>query len=258
MNKTILLCLTFCMSIMACDSKKTEVKEEPTPSPTTPTPTTVVKDVAATPAVDDKTKKVDGEEKTPEQAKEDTGATDTVVRKAWNKKFPEKFDLKGTPLHFVSWTDKTGTNGLGISLQKKKGNNGLLLAKLSNLGADGTWTELRGMKELVDDCSEEMDLDMDAYMGKAWSLTDLDKDGIGEVTFAWSRFCGNDVRATPHKVFILEGKDKYALRGTSRVRLSETRYEGGSFKPGAEFQKAPKTFLAHAKKVWKTTSDKTK
>lgn len=246
MKKMTVLCLMMTMSLMACDSSKKKGTDEPVPVPT-PTPAVVVDKVdTKTPAVDDKT------DKPADSAMEkDDNMTTTVVKKAWSKTLPEGFELKGTALYYASWTDKNGLNGIGITQLKNKKGGGLILVKHATLEGDGSWSEMRGMKELLETC--DFDLIQNVHMDKAWSLTDLDKDGIGEASFAWTSDCTSDVSPNKHKAFIIEGGEKFALRGVTKVYAGK-QFTGGTFKQDATFAKAPPTFLAHAKKVWNATS----
>ncbi|TNF38265.1 MAG: hypothetical protein EP329_00970 [Deltaproteobacteria bacterium] len=108
-----------------------------------------------------------------------------------------------------------------------------------------TFTQIRAIKEVSSPC----ELDLEArFIASSIRLTDLDDDGVGELTFAYVTGCGGDVSPTTLKLLMLEGDDKYALRGVTEVDPGTGTYEGGIYKP--DFKKAPKAFLAYAKKVW--------
>lgn len=256
MNKPVVLCVLVALSLIACESKKEKIKEETTPVPTELKPAEVAKQATEkipVTANNDADKVASPVEAAPTKP---GAATDTVVRKTWGKTLPQGFALEGKPRYFVSWTDRNGLNGFALTYEDKPGHDGILRARFAHQKEDGSWEDWRALKEFKD-CSSEMDLNMETYMDKAWSLTDLDADGDAELTFAWAVLCSADVGPYPHKIFILEKQDKYALRGESRVRLSETSYLGGTFKKGTDFDKAPKGFYEHARKVWNATSDKT-
>lgn len=110
----------------------------------------------------------------------------------------------------------------------------------------GHWQLERTFKERMDSCWES-DAFADPTQGD-WSVTDLDEDGVGEATFAYTVGCqGDDEEPKTHKVLLVEMHTKYALRGKSSIG-------GTSSKPRASFEGAPEAFLAHAKAVWEDTS----
>ncbi|MEI9911297.1 MAG: hypothetical protein WDO71_17525 [Bacteroidota bacterium] len=47
-----------------------------------------------------------------------------------------------------------------------------------------------------------------------------------------------------------EGDKKYALRGTSKVKVSATEYEGGEFTFDENFKNAVLVFRQYAEKLW--------
>jgi hypothetical protein len=110
---------------------------------------------------------------------------------------------------------------------------------------DGKFTKVRAVKEAVQPCNLDM---TSRFLDRSVTLTNLDGDDEGELTFAYVTACAGDVSPLSMKLLMLEGSAKYALRGGSRVDLGGGITEGGTFKP--DFKKAPKSFLEHATKVW--------
>jgi hypothetical protein len=90
------------------------------------------------------------------------------------------------------------------------------------------------------------------FLSGSVTVTNADEDAQGELTFGYVTRCAGDISPSSMKVLMLEGKQKYALRGESRVNLG-TETVGGTFK--ADFKKAPAALLEHAKKIWKATQD---
>lgn len=110
---------------------------------------------------------------------------------------------------------------------------------------------LRHLRDHVRDC--EFDLFAD-FIDVAFGLTDLDGDGLPEVTLAYHQTCTSDVSPASLKVVMLEGVDKYVLRGNTRVDVGDDHWVGGDTHPGAEFDREP-AFLKHAQRVWKRVVD---
>ncbi|MBL4637500.1 MAG: hypothetical protein JKY56_26825 [Kofleriaceae bacterium] len=200
----------------------------------------------------------------PAHMEQDPNATDTVKAVDFKGKLPddgllEADQLKGKFHSIAGWTDKHGLHALVFSTtvsEKEDEVSSMLIADLFSREGDA-WTSQRQFKASVDKC--QFDTELKAQTGD-WSITDLDKDGLGEVSFAWSVGCRSDVSPVTHKVLLVTFKDaeykKYVLRGNTGIKMAG-EVEGGEFKADKVFETAPKEFLAHAEMVWKNTSIET-
>ena len=174
----------------------------------------------------------------------DPTATDKVQAVTLGDGDLEQVALPGETRRVIGWRDRNGTNAVVIKRESPKA---LLTATHLIREGDGSWTTKRDFKELVSECGDYR-LTLEAQTG-AWSVSDLDADGIGEATWAWSAGCRTDWSPVTHKVLLTESGEKYVLRGTTA-----TRGTGGDFKTDADFEKAPAAFRAHAETVWKATA----
>jgi hypothetical protein len=92
-------------------------------------------------------------------------------------------------------------------------------------------------------------LDMTAkFIDGSITLTNIDGDDKGELTFGYVTRCAGDVSPMAMKILLLEGKDKFALRGQTRIDLGGGEVVGGDVRP--DFKKAPKGFQDHAMMLW--------
>jgi hypothetical protein len=115
--------------------------------------------------------------------------------------------------------------------------------------AGGAWTEEWNIKDGVD-CPG---LDSEAaFFAKHVTITDLNKDGIAEVTVPYKMFCGGGVDSDTIKLIMRQGKEKYALRGESLVRLPGQEDFGGTYKADAALA-LPRNaaYQKHLVAVWK-------
>jgi len=109
------------------------------------------------------------------------------------------------------------------------------------------YKEVLVIRELVNPCN----LDIEArFLPGTATLTNLDDDGQAELTFGYQTRCAGDVSPSTKKVLMLEGKQRYALRGNSKITLPGGIVEGGDYKP--DFKKAPAAFKEHAIRIWAT------
>lgn len=106
---------------------------------------------------------------------------------------------------------------------------------------------LRKVYDFEEVCEYDLFLE---FIPESIGITDLDKDNLGELTFAYKKACISDVSPLDQKLLILENGDKYIIRGTTTVRMGPEIYEGEK-NIDASFEKAPEEFLPHALEVWK-------
>lgn len=110
---------------------------------------------------------------------------------------------------------------------------------------------LRPVRDLVDDCP----LDLVAkFVDGASGVTDLDGDGIAEVTYGYQLACRGDVSSATYKLLLVENGKKYILRGTSRLHVDGVP-PGGDFKPEPAAAKWPKPYYERAAALWQATAD---
>lgn len=112
---------------------------------------------------------------------------------------------------------------------------------------EDTIREVRSYIERIDDC--DFDVIVKPYYGD-WSISDVNNNGIGEVSFAYTADCVADISPFAHKAFITEAGEKYALRGFTVRQYPDGFSEGGSYKA----DKMPPLFRKKVKKVWNRTS----
>lgn len=105
---------------------------------------------------------------------------------------------------------------------------------------------LRVVRDGVPAC--ELDLFAE-FVDAATSVTDLDGDGFGELTFAYRTGCTGDVSPVTQKLLVLEQREKYILRGTTRVDGGDGVPLGGAMRPDPALAHHAR-FLAHARAVW--------
>lgn len=89
-----------------------------------------------------------------------------------------------------------------------------------------------------------------SFIRKAFQLTDLNKDGVGEIWVMYRTSCHGDVSPSEMKIIMHEGGQKFAMRGRSKVKYSETGYDGGEYEFDNAFIQGPNEFRAFAEKLW--------
>jgi hypothetical protein len=82
-------------------------------------------------------------------------------------------------------------------------------------------------------------------------LTDLNKNGIPEIWMVYKTYCKGDVSPSTMKLIMYEGKQKYAMRGSSKVRVSVKDFAGGEYKFDKAFEASTSAIKKFAQQLWK-------
>lgn len=165
-------------------------------------------------------------------------------------RLPPRVKASGDVFRTMSWSDDKGDNIAVFSTKsttKTKGErtlHGKSIFVDVYTGKGGAFRKVRTIKEAAERC--ELDL-MNEFLDTSVAVTDLDNNGVGELTFAYRTACRSDLSPAAFKVMVLEGGKKWALRGTTRVNPGPGPVGGELVE---DFKKAPPQFLEHATKVW--------
>lgn len=119
----------------------------------------------------------------------------------------------------LTWSDQLGANTVvfrDIGDDIKDSELRLYVDHVVQVGDRAT--VLRQVKDSVADCPVDKLLE---FVDEALQIQDLDRDGVGEVVFAYRLNCAGDVSPSALKVLLLEDGDKYILRGSSTNQFVE-------------------------------------
>lgn len=94
-----------------------------------------------------------------------------------------------------------------------------------------------------------LDLDVDFYTDVS-DVSDLNKDGVAEVTVASHSFCGGGI--DPHDIAIemREGQASYTITGQSLITPPGEEPFGGEREDSASLKNAPQVLREHMDAVW--------
>ncbi len=170
----------------------------------------------------------------------------------------------------VGWQDKLGENLLILSqsevMAEKSANacrkqSGCYNAEIlvQHFLLKGTEKHLlRKVRDFANGCPTSINL---GFLKNSLTITDLDSDGIAEVTFLYSMLCQDGDASPVMKLIMLENNKKYALRGqkTSKTRQISPAASSGAAdieerKPGYSiddaYKAAPRIFLLYSEIRW--------
>jgi hypothetical protein len=171
------------------------------------------------------------------------------------KNIPKSIQYTGKIVQAVRWTDNTGDNVVILTIndktQSKNGkedsySNGALYAYHFLIIGDSskqTWK----IYDFVEACPVDMFL---CFVDKAFAITDLNKDNKAEVWIMYKVSCQGDVSPIPMKIIMYQDNKKFAVRGTTRVRVSASEFMGGEYSLDESMKTAPIEFRQFAEKLW--------
>lgn len=177
------------------------------------------------------------------------------LKKLDKASIPRSIQYKGNLQSAVSWTDSLGNN---IVLTTETGEfpdkNGEPGYRQGALYAHHYLIKPDSVKLLwqVHDYVDECPVDIHAeYIENTFAVTDLDKDGTGEVWLMYKIGCRGDVSPIGMKIVMTEGGKKHIIRGRSRLQVAEKSFEGGEYKLDDAFRRAMTVFRNYAEQLWK-------
>lgn len=125
---------------------------------------------------------------------------------------PKGAKFKGTLVNAYTWSDSKGENFLIQSYVKNaKAGSIYLYANHYLKDATGKVKLLRLVDDKVEKCIDADNLA--AFLPGVEEATDVDGDGISEISFAYTVECTSDVSPVTLKVLLLEDGAKYIIRG---------------------------------------------
>jgi hypothetical protein len=170
-------------------------------------------------------------------------------------KLPKQIKYSGHITNAVTWKDDLGTNYVlttetgQYKTKAKEGDeykNAALYAYCYVTKGDST-TLLWRIYDYSKDCSFDIFV---KFIDKAFKITDLDKNGIAEVWVMYNNHCTSDASPAPTKIIMYEGNKKYAVRGESRVQVSEKSFMGGQYMLDENFKTGNSLFRQFAVNLW--------
>lgn len=173
---------------------------------------------------------------------------------------PEELEFKGTVVEAVKWNDIKGekililTNTGTYEAKEYSGDStGFIIHDRAEIDAY-LFTKRSGASEYdrqwkfrdYSDC-----FNVDRYAGfipNAATITDLDKDGVSEITFAYTLICRNDKSSAVLKLIMMEGVEKYSFDGFTVPDCNNLKV-GGNYVSSSNL-KYNSTFMDYLQKVW--------
>jgi len=106
--------------------------------------------------------------------------------------------------------------------------------------------------DFISDCPVDIEA---KYINNSFQVTDLNRDGVGEIWVMYKTVCHGDVSPCNMKIIMYQGQHKFAMRRQNKVYggtddNGKIHYIGGDYKFDQAFTDGPKEFLEFARKLW--------
>lgn len=172
-----------------------------------------------------------------------------------SSKLPKSINYEGNLIKAVKWKDKMGINIVLLTeTHKIKTPNSYdedakdaALFAYHFIARNDSIVKSWRVYDFVKNCSADIFLN---FIKGAFSITDLNEDGYAEVWMMYKNSCRSDVSPISMKIIMYEKNKKFALRGSTTVKVNETDFEGGDYEFDKAFNKAPTSFKNYAKHLW--------
>ena len=150
---------------------------------------------------------------------------------------PSSYQLKRAK----KWHDVSGENWLvlyetGAYIEKGQTDASAKLSAVLYQKTDSGFVTKWKMKDNISNCGLDITC---MFYDDHLSITDLDSNGIAEITMVYALSCKGDVSPNEKKLIMYEAGKKYAIRGEELMILQNDTI-GGSWKADTAFSKAPK------------------
>ena len=182
----------------------------------------------------------------------ETNTEPEVVPQAFTVMDASEFDLSqlsytGEMKMKKFWLDAKGENIVLFTGQEDLDKGEATLFVYHYLINEGKAELLKEITGSVTDCADA-DLFLD-FNEEALSVSDLDENNIGEITFAYRKACVTDVSPHDLVLHLLEDGNEYSLVGYNEVQIGPQDRIGGNVIE-KNFDGASPSFFAHANEVW--------
>lgn len=182
------------------------------------------------------------------------GQNKITVSKIDIDKISNQIKYKGKIKNAITWKDKLGKNIVltcetGEFATKKSENEGrdAEIYAYHYILSKNSIKENWKIYDFIKDCPVDIEA---SFIKNTLNITDLNNDGIAEIWVMYKTACHGDVSPCEMKIIMHQGKNKHAMRGENRVKVSKDEYYGGKYTFDKAFNESSPVFREYAKKMW--------
>jgi hypothetical protein len=185
----------------------------------------------------------------------ETASAQIKLTKLKERDIPKSMAYQGHIVHAVRWKDRQGehvviTTETGVMKTKSIDENTYKDAELYayHYLVKGKKHKLSWkVNDFITECPVDPVVN---FVKKSLAVTDLNRDGIGEVWLMYKIACHTDSGPGDMKLVMYESGNKYSMRGKNKVEISTGRFMGGEYTLDPSFQTENSVFKSHAIELW--------
>ncbi len=162
-----------------------------------------------------------------------------------------------------AWRDANGTNTFSVRIntiaspQQNRASdesvNAIELEACHWVEGQGERRLLRRLFDYVQACPVDFKM---TFVEESFTITDLDRDGITELSFLYLKTCRGDVSPATAKFMLLTNGKKYPIRGSAVMEyipeaLREDYGGNGDYLLGEEFEQGGSAYKQFALEQWR-------
>ena len=189
-----------------------------------------------------------------EQATEQQAAI--TVQKITESDLPDDIGYQGDLIKACRYTDKTGESLVILTetevlAWEDEGDyistKGLYAYRF--LKVNEQWEEVWRVYDMECEC---INYPVVEFVKKAFSITDLDKDGVAEIWLMYIKSCHGDVSPNNMYLRMYAGEEVYTMTGETLLVFSDEYSVGGEYVMDDKFlnKNTPSAFVDYAKDLW--------
>lgn len=167
---------------------------------------------------------------------------------------PKAIRYEGTINTAVSWLDSLGKNFIIVSetgIISSKITPDWISAELYAYHFIITNTDSIKQTWKVFDFIKDCPLDIEAnFIKNTFQITDLNNNGIAEIWLMYKTICHSNASPCDMKIIMYEDQKKHVIKGKSKIKITDTIYEGGEYLIDEAFSNGPVSFKYYAKALW--------
>lgn len=140
----------------------------------------------------------------------DAGAAPTLEELPAGTKVPVGLEIGSRVVDGARFVDAEGEGFIYLVERASRDRSSVLVYAVYERGSGADARRVRALDDVAERCPPPSPT---GFVKGSLAVTDLDHDGAGEVWFAWIVGCGTDLEPLVATQFVLEGKDRYVIRG---------------------------------------------
>ncbi|MEO1438533.1 MAG: hypothetical protein AAFV80_23540 [Bacteroidota bacterium] len=156
-------------------------------------------------------------------------------------------DYQGEFKKGLRWMDQLGENTVFISAKETKTSVEFWVEHFLK-NKEGNWERHYQFAEKMTNCEDVWTLEP---IEEALTVSDLNKDGIGEFTFLYKKACVKEATPIATYLYLVEDQTEYQTTGSTQLRSQNGEKQGGDFEVSVTLTEHSPAQAQYVELLWK-------